>query len=266
MASSMLSPATKRVVSFLNNPKLVAKSLSPSWRDSQIRALLVIICDPSLWYPWRRLSPTNQGGAFCTPASNEGTCADAIEARGDCFIAGGSCRRGFVHCARARCLLKTSPIKPGPARPIYFPVASGHHHLRIDLRLSPHRASPAITGFSDCGPGRIANHLAVHPDFDPDSAQRSRRPGAACWTTNRRLIADCRFGRPPVFAHAVSPEQSGNRQLGPIQSNLFLYRAQRIDDETDVFVHIDAQLFDALPDVVAIHRTRERLVLELLLD
>src|SRR6185503_15211371 len=55
--------------SFLKNLKLVAKSFKPSWRDNQISASFVIIyfnplCGPSLCYPWRRLSLTNQGGRF----------------------------------------------------------------------------------------------------------------------------------------------------------------------------------------------------------
>src|SRR5215203_2383937 len=71
IVSSILSPATKRVVIFLKYRKRVAKSFNPSWRDNQISALLVIICGPSLWYSWRRLRPPIQGGAFAQQARNK---------------------------------------------------------------------------------------------------------------------------------------------------------------------------------------------------
>src|SRR6185369_9988836 len=72
----MESPATKRVVSFLKKRKRVAKSFNPSRSDNQSSESLVIIyfsplSGPSLWYPWRRLSPPSQGGAFAHEHQNE---------------------------------------------------------------------------------------------------------------------------------------------------------------------------------------------------
>ena len=99
---------------------------------------------------------------------------DAIEARGDYFIARGSCRRRFVHSARAGCLLAAGVIESGPARSIRFPVAVGNDHHRFDLRLSSHRATSTTSVFSHHGPGHTANHFHFSADFNPDYAQRSR--------------------------------------------------------------------------------------------
>src|SRR5687768_1211226 len=73
MTSSIVSPATNRVVSFLKNLKLVAKSLSPSCRDNQISALLVIICGPSLCYPCA-FRPPVQGETFAHQRQNKEAC------------------------------------------------------------------------------------------------------------------------------------------------------------------------------------------------
>ena len=118
---------------------------------------------------------------------------DAIETRGDYLIARGSCRRRFVHSARAGCLLAAGLIKSRSARFVYVPVAVGNDHLRFDLRLSSHCATPATAGFSHRGPCHAVNHFTFNRGLNTDCAQRSRRPRAAHWTTNRFLIADCRF-------------------------------------------------------------------------
>ncbi len=141
---------------------------------------------------------------------------DAIEARGDYLIARGSCRRRFVHSARARCLLAAGLIKSWSARPVCISVAVGNDHHRFDLRLSSHRATSTTPGFSYRGARHAVNNFSFNPDFNTDYAQRSRCPGAAHWTTDRRVSS------------------------GTIQSNLFLHRSQCIDYETDVFVDIDA--------------------------
>src|SRR5687768_5524055 len=50
----------------------------------------------------------------------------------------------------------------------------------------------------------------------------------------------------------------------PRQSDLGGHAAERVDDERDVGVQLDAELGGAAVYVVAIHRARERLVLQLL--
>ena len=99
---------------------------------------------------------------------------DAIEARGDYLIARGSCGRRFVHSARAGCLLAAGLVKSRSARFIYILIAVGNDHLRFDLRLSSHRATPATPGFSHRGPRHAADHFPFSPDFNTDYAQRSR--------------------------------------------------------------------------------------------
>src|SRR5687768_2038381 len=95
ITSSRVSPATKRVVSFLKNLNRAAKSLRPSWPDNQISALLVTISriyerncrnihksapqhtkftsltgyGPSLCYSWRVFS--SRGGIFAHHDQNK---------------------------------------------------------------------------------------------------------------------------------------------------------------------------------------------------
>src|SRR6185437_4096100 len=115
MVSSMVSPATKRVVSFLKALKRVAKSFKPSLRDNQISAFLVIIISvrvvvcPCVILGGAFLPPA-KGGA-CTRASERGTCPDAIEARIGRFIACGVCGRRFLYRARAGCLLREGLVQ-----------------------------------------------------------------------------------------------------------------------------------------------------------
>ncbi len=99
---------------------------------------------------------------------------DAIEARGNYLIARGSCGRRFVHSARAGCLLAAGLVESRSARFVYIPIALGNDHLRFDLRLSSHRATPATPGFSHRGPRDAVNHFPFSTDFDTDYAQRSR--------------------------------------------------------------------------------------------
>src|SRR6185503_3405032 len=73
---------------------------------------------------------------------------DAIEARGDYLIARGSCRRRFVHSARAGRLLAAGLIESGSARSLCLLVTFGNDRHRFDLRLSSHRATAATTSFS----------------------------------------------------------------------------------------------------------------------
>ena len=143
---------------------------------------------------------------------------DAIETRGDYLIARGSCRRRFVHSARAGCLLAAGLIKSRSARFIYVPVAVGNDHLRFDLRLSSHCATPATAGFSHRGPCDAVNHFTFNCGLNTDCAQRSRRPRAAHWTTDRLLIANC--GLPiadfRLLISGLIKSAIGNRQLAMI--------------------------------------------------
>ncbi len=74
----------------------------------------------------------------------------------------------------------------------------------------------------------LAHPLDVHVDFSSDFSRWTSRPSST-WSTRRVLTLDS------------------------VQSNLRLDRTQCIDNESNVFVKIDAQLFNALLDVVAIY-------------
>src|SRR6185503_853692 len=129
ITSSTVSPATKRVVSFLNNLKPVAKSFNPSWRDNQISALLVVICGPSLLYPAFR---------------------DAIKACNSRFIARGDCGCRFLHRVGVGCLLREGFVQSRPAGGVYSPPARTGDYLRFNLCLPSHRTPPQTSGFSYC--------------------------------------------------------------------------------------------------------------------
>src|SRR5881396_237184 len=80
--------------------------------------------------------------------------------------------------------------------------------------------------------------------------------------------------RPPLEARA--PGRSSARPLGCLaaldhrlphaQADLWRDARERLHDERDVRVEVDAELLGAAVDVVAVDRAREGLVLELLLD
>src|SRR5215213_8236782 len=61
------------------------------------------------------------------------------------------------------------------------------------------------------------------------------------------------------------PTRSSVLSTSP-QPYLPLHGLERLDDEADVLVEIDAEFGDALPDVFAVDGARERLILQLLPD
>src|SRR5687768_10564939 len=178
MTSSIVSPATKRVVSFLKNLKVVAKSLSPSCRDNQISALLVIMCGPSLCYPWRRLSPTNSRRNICTPASKQGSLLNAIEARNSRFTARGNCGCRFVYRTRVGCLLREGSVKSRPACGFDSSAARRGNHLRINLCLPSYCAPPKAAGVSDCYDRYTAHTSAICVSLNFEFAVESEAAGA----------------------------------------------------------------------------------------
>ena len=177
----------------------------------------------------------------CTTAAEQGTARNATEAGNNRFIARRRRRSGRQHRAGIGCPGSEVVVEPGAVGNFDASTSDGNNRLRLNLRLPAHRQTTKAPGVSHCAAGDVAHHLDVHVDFSSDFSHWTIRPGST-WSTRSVLALDS------------------------IQSNLRLDRTQGIDNESNVFVEVDAQLFNALLDVVAIYGSRKCFVFQFLFD
>jgi hypothetical protein len=221
MVSSIVSPATKRVVSFLKNLKPVAKSFNPFVAGQPNQRVsgdhyFSPCCGPSLWYPWRRLSPANQGGAFARERQIKELARNAIEAGVYCFMLAAVVGAGSCIALVLGVFSRQALSNPGllVTSTFLLPIAT---IIFASIFVYRHTARRRNCRRFSLRPRNTAHYCAFHRDFDRDYAQGSNGTGAPRWTTDRLVTS------------------SADR----IQSNLFLHRPQRIDHKTNVLVEID---------------------------
>src|SRR6185503_18034465 len=141
MTSSMVSPATNRVVSFWKNLNRAAKSLRPSCPDNQISALLVTIESVFLKPLSKVLVQSVQentdilrcailGGFFsnprrnnCTPPAEQGTALNATEAGNNRLTTRRRGGRRREYRAGIGCTGSEVALEPGTAGNFNAPAA-----------------------------------------------------------------------------------------------------------------------------------------------
>ena len=153
------------------------------------------------------------------------------------FVPGcGDCRRRIIHRFGALDLYVSQGVKrTGIARSVNILTPGSYYSSCIDLRLPSHCATTKTPGRVNSDYCFIADPFVLRHRHDLFS----------------RRCARSASGYYP--GHALA---RGVR----VQADLLLERPQRIDYETNMFVQIDAELFDSLSNVIAIYGSREGFV------
>jgi hypothetical protein len=153
-------------------------------------------------------------------------------------------RRLNRHYSRGVCFIKTAHFAR-PAGALNVGTAHGSDRLGQHVCLSAHGAATPAASSTDGYSGIVTDIGSVHFCCAAHFTVRARPPSTNTNAAKHRLINLVNL----IF------------RLNRIETNLLLQRAQRLDYKTNVIVHVNAQLFDSLPNVIAVHGAREGFVL-----
>ena len=164
----------------------------------------------------------------------------------DAIIPEWAARAAFYHrCAEEDAKMAVSRLNPQPLPPLGTPVSitperagsvERHYVACTDDKAIPIALQRRMIDESPC-----ASVVDIDADHSPFLSAREDAASTRC---------------------RQSPRRSARRAVEPQLGGALL---DRRDDERDVLVELEAELLGARADVLAIHRGRERLVLELLL-